>query len=432
MPGRVTATPAVPRLPVSVGETIAAKYAVESVIGAGGMGVVVRARHLVLGSQVALKFMLPEIASDPEMRTRFSGEALRVAQMQSEHVARVLDVGELPTGIPYIVMEYAEGRDLSSLLKERGALPPSETVDYVLQACEAIAEAHSRGIVHRDIKPANLFVARRVDGTALVKVLDFGIAKTLPGIGGSSDKLTKTYTTMGSPYYSAPEQLESASFADPRSDIWALGVTLHELLTAQGPFEGGSQASLITAIMTRPPFPLRHVRPDLPEDLEWVIGRCLEKDPNRRFRRVVDLAECLVAHGTADAAASLSRIAGIPGQDRRSTVAVASSGAPAPMATPSPRPASARPPMAPTVGFASSPPPNAPAAPLPTRPLRAKRSSRWVIFAFVGTVALLSAAIAAFVWLRPSPAPPPLPPPPSAVAPPPVVLQPPGPKVTPR
>ncbi len=432
MPGRVTATPVAPRLAVSVGETVAGKYAVEQVLGAGGMGAVVRARHLVLGSRVALKFMHPELLGDAEMRTRFGGEALRVSQMQSEHVARVLDVGELPNGVPYIVMEYVEGRDLSSLLKERGPLSAPEAVDYLMQACEAIAEAHGRGIVHRDIKPANLYVARRLDGTALVKVLDFGIAKTLPSAAaGDAAKLTKTYATMGSPYYSAPEQLESASFADPRSDIWALGVTLHELLTAQGPFEGGSQASLITAIMTRPPFPLRHARPDLPEDLEWVIARCLEKDPNRRFRRVVELAECLVSHGTADAAASLARIAGIPGQDRRSTVAVPSSGAPPPFAPTPPAPPASRI-VTPTPAVATRRRPSEPTVAFHMPSPGAGSGSRWAIIFIVGALALLSAAVAAFLWFRSPRDPPPLPPPPATGAPPPVVLEPPGPRVTPR
>src|SRR5499427_589809 len=176
----VTTSPHTVRLRVSVGDLIAEKYIVEAVLGEGGMGAVVRARHAALGSRVAIKFMHYELASDDELRARFRAEAERVAQMQSEHIAMVFDVGELPNGVPYIVMEYVEGRDLANMLQERGPLPVVEAVDYLLQACEGIAEAHSRGIVHRDIKPANLLVARLRDGSTVVKVLDFGIAKILP------------------------------------------------------------------------------------------------------------------------------------------------------------------------------------------------------------------------------------------------------------
>jgi serine/threonine-protein kinase len=286
------------------------------------MGIVVRARHTGLGSRVALKFMHPELVAHPEARVRFTGEAQRVACLDSEHVARVLDVGELSSGVPYIVMEYVEGSDLGKILEERGPLPVAQSVDYLMQACLGIAEAHSRGIIHRDIKPANLFVARRHDGSTVVKVLDFGIAKTVRRGPIEHSRLTQANSSMGSPYYASPEQLEDASKADERSDIWALGVTLHELLTNQTPFEGTSQASLIASILTREPIPPRKSRPELPEDLDWIIKRCLEKDPNRRFRRVVELAERLEPHGTSDARISVTRISGIPGQERSNTVVI--------------------------------------------------------------------------------------------------------------
>ncbi len=372
----VTTSPSTARLNVSVGEVIAGKYVVEAVLGEGGMGVVVRARHAVLGSRVAIKFMHPELAADPEMRARFGAEAERVAMMQSEHVAMVLDVGELPNRVPYIVMEYVEGRDLASILSERGPLPVAEAVDYLLQACQGLAEAHSRGIVHRDIKPANLLVSRLRDGSTLVKILDFGIAKTLATGQGDGSKLTRANAIMGSPYYSAPEQLESASRADQRSDVWALGVTLHELLTGQGPFDGQSQASIMASILTQPPTPLRTHRPDLPEDLERIIEKCLEKDPSRRFGRVVDLVEKLVPYGSHSAMTSLMRISGIPGQ---------ASGTHAVAGIPGPAPA------------------------LPTSPRRGLRK-RWVVIATVSSLLLLGVLIAAFVAWQDSAEPPPLPP----------------------
>jgi serine/threonine-protein kinase len=372
----VTTSPSTMRLRVSVGETIAGKYVVEAVLGEGGMGVVVRARHAALGSRVAIKFMHLELASDQEMRARFRAEAERVAQMQSEHIAMVLDVGELPNGVPYIVMEYVEGRDLASILQERGPLPVWEAVDYLLQACEGIAEAHSRGIVHRDIKPANLLVAKLRDGSTVVKVLDFGIAKALPTGTNDGGKLTHANAIMGSPYYSAPEQLESAALADQRSDIWALGVTLHELLTGQGPFDGTSQATIMASIMTLPPIPLRQHRPELPEDLEQIVAQCLEKDPDRRFARVVDFVERLARHGSREATGSFARITGIPGQERRNSEQA---------------PAMVVPPTAP--------------------PARRGLSRRGVILATVGSVLILGALIATYVLFGASVEPPVLPPP---------------------
>ncbi|HEX4340913.1 MAG TPA: serine/threonine-protein kinase [Polyangiaceae bacterium] len=405
---------------IYVGQTIAGKYVVEAVLGAGGMGVVVRARHAVLGSRVAIKFMHPELATNTEMRARFSGEAERVAQMQSEHVVRVLDIGELPSGAPFIVMEYVEGKDLSTILLERGPLPVIEAVDYLLQACEGIAEAHSRGIIHRDVKPANLVVARQHDGSTIVKVLDFGIAKTL--VPGEGSKLTSTSAMMGSPYYSAPEQLESASRADQRADIWALGVTLHELLTGQGPFDGASQASIIAAIMTMPPVALRRHRPDLAENLEWIVARCLEKEPNRRFRRVVDLAEHLAVHGSPAAHASLASIAGIPGQQRTNTVVMPSVPAPR-QSTPAPYQSQPSPAYQsqPSPAYQSNPAPGfgagAPAQGVGMRgsaPVAARASAGrgLIVAAVVATVVVVAAIIVAVVLASSSPEPPPLPPPP--------------------
>jgi serine/threonine-protein kinase len=273
--------------PVSEGDVLAGKYVVEKVLGQGGMGVVVAARHLQLGSRVALKFVLEDFARDSNAIARFMREAQSATRISSEHVARVLDVGQLESGAPYMVMEYLEGSDLSKVVETRGALPLDETIDYVTQACRALAEAHGKGIIHRDIKPSNLFLTRRFDGSALVKVLDFGIAKMIaadvPG------ELTQTQSMMGSPLYASPEQLDSARHASERSDIWALGVTLHHLASGGHPFMADSQAKLIAQIMMGKPTPVREHRRDLPEGFENVVLRCLERDPSRRFQNVKEL-----------------------------------------------------------------------------------------------------------------------------------------------
>src|SRR5262249_17959342 len=183
---------------------------VDRILGVGGMGVVVAATHLQLGQPVALKFMLAEALAQPEAAERFLREARAAVRLRSQHVARILDVGTLETGAPYIVMELLEGMDLAQLL-ERRPLPPQAAVDYVLQACEAIAEAHANGIVHRDLKPANLFLARTPTGAPLVKVLDFGIAKAHDPQLAS---VTQTSAVFGSPAYMSPEQLRSAKNVD--------------------------------------------------------------------------------------------------------------------------------------------------------------------------------------------------------------------------
>ncbi|MCC6647127.1 MAG: protein kinase [Polyangiaceae bacterium] len=299
------------------GDVLAGKYRVERVIGAGGMGVVVAATHLQLGELVALKFLLPASLAHAETVARFLREARAAARIKSEHVARVSDVGPRENGAPYIVWEHREGRDLSALLEQDGPLSPELAITYVLQACEAIAEAHALGIVHRDLKPSNLFVARRIDGAPIVKVLDFGIAKADAPDGGA-DVVTATNTTMGSPRYMSPEQVRSARRVDQRSDLWSLGVILHELVAGEPPFTGESPASLLATVVMDEPARLRDARPDAPEELERVVLRCLEKDPADRYADVGELARALgpLAPGARASVELISRVCGAHPDDQ--------------------------------------------------------------------------------------------------------------------
>jgi len=292
---------------VTEGQVLAGKYRIERVLGRGGMGVVVAANHLQLGERVALKFLLPEALLNPEAVARFDREARAAVKIKSEHVARVSDVGNLESGAPYMVMEYLEGVDLSVWLTQRGALPIEQAVEFVLQACEAIAEAHTLGIVHRDLKPANLFVIERPDGGLAVKVLDFGISK-LTGLGGSGVGITSTTATMGSPLYMSPEQMESAKDVDTRGDIWALGVVLYELVSARLPFPGETMAELVLKVVTAPPVPLRVVCAHAPPGLEEVVLKCLRKNRGARYQTVAELAFALFEFAPRRSKASVERI----------------------------------------------------------------------------------------------------------------------------
>ncbi len=287
--------------PVKPGDVLGGKYRVERILGAGGMGVVVAARHLELGQRVALKFMLKEAMSDPAHAERFLREARASVQLKSVHTARVLDVGKLSNGEPYMVMEYLDGKDLDEVLRLHGPLPPHVACDYVLQASEALAEAHGLGMIHRDVKLKNIFLTTTVDGRPLVKVLDFGLAKQT-GIGGDVS-LTATSSVFGSPQYMSPEQMRSAKDVDSRSDIWSLGVCLYELLTGRVPFDAAGVAEICAMVLKDPvPPPSRFVR-GLPGDLEAVILRCLEKDARRRFQTVADLAFALESYAAEEGSA---------------------------------------------------------------------------------------------------------------------------------
>ena len=257
---------------------------------------------------MAIKFLLQNATT--EIVGRFIREARAAVRLKSEHSARVLDVGDLPDGAPYMVMEYLEGNDLSQLLRNKGALPVADAVLYLLHTCEAIAEAHSIGIIHRDLKPANLFVTRGPDGANTVKVLDFGIAKTLDEYLDEEDMgLTKTASLLGSPLYMSPEQLRSAREVTVQSDIWSLGAILYQLLAGAVPFDTKTFTELVMMVNIRQPVPLATFRGDVPPEFEAAALRCLEKQPSARFANVGELALAIADYGPPEARASAEKTA---------------------------------------------------------------------------------------------------------------------------
>ena len=344
------------------GQMIAGKYRVERVLGRGGMGFVVACMHVAMERRVALKLLLPEVTRNPELVARFAREARAAGIIQSEHVAKVLDVGTLEDGAPFMVMEYLEGKDLADVVRSRGALPGQEAIEYVLQAGEALAEAHAAGIVHRDLKPANLFLTSRPDGSPSVKVLDFGISKVnRAGEAG----MTQTQSVMGSPNYMAPEQLKSARTVDARADIWALGIILQELLTGDVAFKADTVPELYVAILQDHPIPLRAKRPDAPAAIEAIVYRCLEKDPARRFQTVAELATALGEFAPPRARLHIERIQRILGAPNGGQGA-APQAAPAHASAHAPAPAVAPPSVA--APFSGHPPQTHPQAPYQAGP----------------------------------------------------------------
>jgi len=282
-------------MPFRPGDVVAGKYEINDLIGTGGMGFVFSATHVELGEKVALKFLRPECMSNEELVGRFAREARASVKIKSEYVARVFDVGALPDGAPFIVMEYLEGKDLFEVVREQGPLPIKLAVEYVMQACEALAVAHASGVVHRDIKPENLFLTQRAQGMDIVKVLDFGISKV--ALTGSAFEhkmpLVQTMMPMGSPVYMSPEQIRASKDIDSRTDIWSLGCVLYELLTGTAAFDAPSLTQLSATILEQSAPPLRALCPNAPLELEAIVLRCLEKDANRRFHDVGELAIAL-------------------------------------------------------------------------------------------------------------------------------------------
>ena len=299
-------------VPVQPGTIIAGKYRITHMIGQGGMGFVVAAEQAQLGRHVAIKFL--RAGTDPVVVERFAREARIAVKLQSEHVCHVLDVGARASGEPYIVMELMHGQDLKDLVRQSGPMQVMVAVDYMLQACEALAEAHVLGVVHRDLKPSNLFVTRRPDGSACIKVLDFGISKLWSepdpaqpahgqgaaghhrAIDAAPQHLTMTGAILGSPRFVSPEQIADVQAVDNRTDIWAIGAVLHELLNGRAAFDAETVGELCFSILNDDPTPID--RPDMPQSLQAVLTRCMSKDPAGRYANIAELALALQPFGT--------------------------------------------------------------------------------------------------------------------------------------
>jgi serine/threonine-protein kinase len=294
-------------LPAS-GSIIADRYLVEGLLGRGGMGAVVTALERESGRRVAIKLMPPRATKSRAAVERFMREGRAASAVVSDHVVRVLEVGQSEEGAPFIVMEHLEGETLGRLIKRRGALPLAEALDYVLQACVAVAECHAMGIVHRDLKPENLMVLGDAGQSATVKVLDFGVSKSDWLEQAARVRLTGTADVLGTPTHMSPEQVRSSKSVDARTDIWALGVILYELVTGKPPFIADNLPALCASIVSDEPRAPRELTPGLPPPLEAVILRCLEKHPDARPFSVRSLAEQLAPFASGSGEAAVEKI----------------------------------------------------------------------------------------------------------------------------
>jgi serine/threonine protein kinase len=320
---------------VQEGEVLAGKYRVERIPGRAGMGIIVQVRHLELGQQVTLKFLIPDACAYPEFVQRFVREARAAVKIGGEHVARVTDVGRLDSGAPYMVREFLRGPDLAEVLKVRGPLPVAEAVDYIIQAAEGVAEGHALGIVHRNLRPTTLVVTRRSDGTALVKVFDFAAAEALhvDPFTERSLSLVGTSAIMSSLPYLSPEQIRDPQDVDVRADVYALGAVLYELLTGVPAYSGDNAPSLLAAVAADAARAVRDLRPDVPGDLDHTVLRCLAKNRAIRYSSIAELVTALAQFASREVASSVERVQRLAAQAPLGA-AKAAPPEPAPVASP--------------------------------------------------------------------------------------------------
>ena len=281
-------------LPVQVGSVVTGRFRIERLLGVGGMGCVFEAHHLQLNRPVALKFMLPQYARDRTAVDRFVREARAAVRLVTEHVGRVLDLGALDDGCPFLIMELLAGETVEQRLAREGPFPAPVAIDVVQQLLLALGEAHGLGIVHRDLKPANLFLARRANGTEVVKVLDFGIAKSIHPDIEAGLSATSRQMLLGSPLYMAPEQLSPGQPVDARVDLWAVGCTLYQLLAGEPPFPSRDLVELMYSIQKKPHPRLASFNPGL-RAFDPIIDVCLAKNPDDRVSSAADLGSLLEA-----------------------------------------------------------------------------------------------------------------------------------------
>ena len=303
-----------------IGQVIAERYHVTGLIGEGGMGRVYSAEHVRMGRRSALKVMSPALATTADAITRFNREAANASRINHPNVAAIYDFGETPDGLLYIAMEFVEGETLRSLIERTGPLPIARAAQITKGAADALYAAHHLGIVHRDLKPDNIMLARQLDGADWVKVVDFGIAKSVAGQGegGGGQTVTTAGVSLGTPEYMSPEQLAGEKL-DARTDIYSLGLVLFNMLTGQLPYPKLTSKETLVRRLTSPPATLADVRPDMiwPASVQAVLSRALDPAPDRRYPNVADLGRAIMAAAGSLAEADPDATVRVPAAARR-------------------------------------------------------------------------------------------------------------------
>src|SRR3984957_11575342 len=271
-----------PAMALEEGSILADRYEILKLLGQGGMGAVYKARDRELDRMVALKVIRPELAESPEILQRFKQELILARKVTHRNVIRIFDLGDAD-GIKFITMEFIEGRDLKSLLVEKGKLPPEQAVDVVQQVCLALEAAHSEGVVHRDLKPQNIMM----DGQGRASVMDFGIARSLE-MGG----MTQTGALIGTPEYMSPEQVRG-EHVDARSDLFTVGIIFQELLTGALPYKAETAMASMYKRTRERAIPVRQLNPDVPQYLNDVVAKCLEMEPQDRYQSAREMYDAL-------------------------------------------------------------------------------------------------------------------------------------------
>ncbi len=389
-----------------IGRVINDRFKINALIARGGMGKVYRAEQAPLGRVCAIKVLNPNYAGehDPEFHKRFFLEASIASKLTHPNTVTIFDYGRTDDDIYYMAMEYLEGHTLHRAIREAGHFPEERAAHVARQICRALREAHSLGVIHRDLKPANIFLVEHGDETDFVKVLDFGLVKNVSENKG--EDLTQTGLFMGSPKYMAPEQIRGDK-VDARTDIYALGIIMYEMITGKVPFDRPNSVNILMAHVNEEAPPMRQMNPaiSLSPPIEETVGRCMAKDPDQRFR---SMDEVLAALKRASGGALTATISGAGTGEYRS---MASSGS-GPQVTPSgtgsgPNPAFLSPtgsdpgsipsPLAPLTVPSDSP---AAGAPLVSQPPARSGSKGTLVAAVVGALALVG--IAGYVALRPT------------------------------
>ncbi len=300
---------------MQIGDLVSGKYRLLRPLGQGGMGSVWAARNELTNRDFAIKFLKPDLAKNREALQRFFNEARACGQIKHAAVVEVYDMGQAEDGAPYLVMELLEGEGLDHRLTRSGIFRPGEAAAYIAFIARGLEEAHVRGLVHRDLKPGNLFFALDDRGDVAPKVLDFGVSKATSDAEDPDMIKTNTGAVLGSPAYMSPEQARGELDIDGRSDVWALGVILYEMLLGRSPFDGPNYNALMVAILTLPHMPVTIADGSLPQELSDLVDRCLEKDRQKRMgsaRELADRLEELVQRITATPYPMLGRPGGRP------------------------------------------------------------------------------------------------------------------------